>query len=31
VVILDIRVPGGSGFEVLQNIKQGQAAPGAAL
>jgi DNA-binding NarL/FixJ family response regulator len=27
VVILDIRVPGGSGFEVLQNIKQGQAAP----
>jgi DNA-binding NarL/FixJ family response regulator len=27
VVILDIRMPIGSGFEVLQNIKQGQAAP----
>jgi DNA-binding NarL/FixJ family response regulator len=27
VVILDIRMPVGSGFEVLQNIKQGQAAP----
>jgi DNA-binding NarL/FixJ family response regulator len=27
VVILDIHMPGNSGFEVLQNIKQGQAAP----
>lgn len=27
VVILDIRMPDGSGIEVLQNIKQGQTAP----
>jgi DNA-binding NarL/FixJ family response regulator len=27
VVILDIHMPGNSGFEVLQNIKQDQAAP----
>jgi DNA-binding NarL/FixJ family response regulator len=27
VVILDIRMPGGSGIDVLQNIKQDKAAP----
>lgn len=27
VVILDIRMPGGSGIDVLQNIKQEEAAP----
>ena len=27
VVILDIRMPGGSGIDVLQNIKQDEAAP----
>lgn len=27
VVILDIRMPDGSGIEVLQSIKQGEAAP----
>jgi DNA-binding NarL/FixJ family response regulator len=27
VVILDIRMPGGSGIDVLQNIKQNEAAP----
>jgi YesN/AraC family two-component response regulator len=27
VVILDIRMPGGSGIDVLQNIKQDQTAP----
>jgi YesN/AraC family two-component response regulator len=27
VVILDIRMPGGSGIEVLQNIKQNQVVP----
>jgi YesN/AraC family two-component response regulator len=27
VVILDIRMPGGSGIDVLQNIKQAEAAP----
>ena len=27
VVILDIRMPGGSGIDVLQNIKQGEAVP----
>lgn len=27
VVILDIRMPGGSGIDVLRNIKQGEATP----
>lgn len=27
MVILDIRIPGGSGIDVLQTIKQGEAAP----